>query len=77
MALKRASCSTFRAVYRQDLVRCEIGADSQGSLLGWAFPSNGAGIFRGDVVDERDNVKTHHYLIRMKNEVMGEIGELF
>ena len=39
------------------MVRCEIGAVSQGSLLGWAFPSNGAGIFRGDVVDERDKSK--------------------
>ena len=48
-----------------DLVRGEVGAVRQAAVLGEAFPGDGAGIFRGDVGEEGDDVKTHHDLIRM------------
>ena len=58
-----------------DLVRGEVGAVRQAAVLGEAFPSDGAGIFGRDVGEEGD-VKTHHDLIRVQDEVMGEFGEL-
>ena len=59
-----------------DLVRGEVSAVRPAVVLGEAFPSDGAGIFGRDVGEEGDNVKTHHDLIWVQDEVMGEFGEL-